>query len=242
MPLPLISIANNASSGDTHAVFSANPLLSSSKYTPSLTDRVSNPSPSTKLTDGSTAGSGFQALSQYDSNGDGIIDESDELYSKLLIWHDKNSDGVSQDSELISLKNAGIKTISLNIDNTAGRNISVVTYEDGTTTKLGEFDFDAQYYNTIEKTDIEVSDEIKELPDVKAIGNVESLHTSMQKDESGILKKYVEQFKLSDSRIEKEAIVTNILYFITGAKDVASNSRGNIISSCIFGRKDSSRE
>ena len=76
---------------------------------------------STKLTDGSTAGSGFQALSQYDSNGDGIIDESDELYSKLLIWHDKNSDGVSQDSELISLKNAGIKTISLNIDNTAGR-------------------------------------------------------------------------------------------------------------------------
>ena len=37
----------------------------------------------------------------------------------------------------------------------------------------------------------------------------------MQKDESGILKKYVEQFKLSDSRIEKEAIVTNILYFIT---------------------------
>ncbi|MFQ7393846.1 MAG: hypothetical protein ACLRMX_00895 [Lachnospira eligens] len=65
------------------------------------------------------------------------------------------------------MKNAGIKTISLNIDNTAGRNISVVTYEDGTTTKLGEFDFDAQYYNTIEKTDIEVFDEIKELPDVK---------------------------------------------------------------------------
>lgn len=189
---------------------------------------------STKLTDGSTAGSGFQALSQYDSNGDGIIDESDELYSKLLIWHDKNSDGVSQDSELISLKNAGIKTISLNIDNTAGRNISVVTYEDGTTTKLGEFDFDAQYYNTIEKTDIEVSDEIKELPDVKAIGNVESLHTSMQKDESGILKKYVEQFKLSDSRIEKEAIVTNILYFITGAKDVASNSRGSQIDAKIL--------
>ena len=53
MPLPLISIANNASSGDTHAVFSANPLLSSSKYTPSLTDRVSNPSPSKSRTRGS---------------------------------------------------------------------------------------------------------------------------------------------------------------------------------------------
>ena len=56
----------------------------------------------------------------------------------------------------------------------------------------------------------------------------------MQKDESGILKKYVEQFKLSDSRIEKEAIVTNILYFITGAKDVASNSRGSQIDAKIL--------
>lgn len=59
----------------------------------------------------------------------------------------------------------------------------------------------------------------------------------MQKDESGILKKYVEQFKLSDSRIEKEAIVTNILYFITGAKDVASNSRGSQIDAKILNGK-----
>ncbi len=51
---------------------------------------------STILVDGSKAGSGFEALAQYDENGDGIIDEKDAAYSQLLVWRDANSDGVSQ--------------------------------------------------------------------------------------------------------------------------------------------------
>lgn len=51
------------------------------------------------------APNGFLALAQYDSellggNEDGIIDESDDIWHSLLIWLDKNADGISQSSEV----------------------------------------------------------------------------------------------------------------------------------------------
>ena len=64
-------------------------------------------------TKSSKARNGFEALAQYDENGDGIIDEKDTAYSQLLVWRDANSDGVSQAEELVSLQEAGIQSISL---------------------------------------------------------------------------------------------------------------------------------
>ncbi len=40
----------------------------------------------TLLADGTAAKNGFEALAQYDSNGDGIIDENDEIFSSLRVW------------------------------------------------------------------------------------------------------------------------------------------------------------
>lgn len=39
---------------------------------------------STRLPDGTLARSGFEALSKYDENRDGIINEKNEVYSELL--------------------------------------------------------------------------------------------------------------------------------------------------------------
>ena len=39
------------------------------------------------------AQTGFDELAKYDSNKDGIVNESDEVYSKLLLWSDMNKDG-----------------------------------------------------------------------------------------------------------------------------------------------------
>lgn len=94
---------------------------------------------STKMPDGSNATGGFKALSQYDSNSDGVIDEKDSAYDKILVWRDINGDGISQKSELYHLRDLGIKSISLNVSQESGRNVSKVIYNDGSESKVGEF-------------------------------------------------------------------------------------------------------
>jgi hypothetical protein len=61
---------------------------------------------------------GFIALSLFDEpqnggNGDGLIDNRDAIWPKLLVWIDKNHDGVSQTDELHTLDEVGIQSIGL---------------------------------------------------------------------------------------------------------------------------------
>lgn len=57
---------------------------------------------------------GFANLAFYDDNKDSVIDEKDKVFSKLLLWRDRNHDGVSQKSELKKLSELGVTSISLN--------------------------------------------------------------------------------------------------------------------------------
>ncbi len=56
---------------------------------------------------------GFDALKTFDSNFDNIIDSSDAMFSKLLLWTDHNMDGISQKSELEFLADREVSKISL---------------------------------------------------------------------------------------------------------------------------------
>ena len=49
------------------------------------------------------AKNGFESLKELDSNNDGIIDEKDKEFTNLLLWQDKNSNGISETDELIKL-------------------------------------------------------------------------------------------------------------------------------------------
>ena len=67
----------------------------------------------TQLKDGTLAGDGFAALAQYDDNGDGVIDQSDLIFNKLVVWFDRNSDGASQADEIVSVKSLGVRSLHL---------------------------------------------------------------------------------------------------------------------------------
>ena len=184
---------------------------------------------STAMPDGSIARLGFEALAQYDENGDGIIDEKDSAYYRLLVWQDNNRNGISEANELKTLKELGIESISLKAEEIDGVNTAYIKYFDGRKRKIGEFSFDSESYNTIEKESERISEDIEKMPDVNAIGNVASLHTLMQKDTTGRLAEYVNLFAKSDNDNEKSEIITKILYFITGADNISGGSRGGNI-------------
>jgi hypothetical protein len=61
---------------------------------------------------------GFKALAVYDTvsyggNGDGVIDSKDAIYNRLLLWVDKNHNGITDPGELLTLRQAGVQSISL---------------------------------------------------------------------------------------------------------------------------------
>lgn len=59
------------------------------------------------------AADGFAQLALFDSNEDGVIDASDDVFANLLVWQDANQDGVSQADELYSLSDLDIVSINL---------------------------------------------------------------------------------------------------------------------------------
>lgn len=55
-------------------------------------------------------------LNKIDSNGNGSVDSSDEIFKDLAIWVDSNTNGVADQGELKSMGDFGIQSFNLNLD------------------------------------------------------------------------------------------------------------------------------
>ena len=59
----------------------------------------------------------LDGMRYFDTNDDNVFDQQDEQWGSFSLWQDKNGDGVSNDSELFTLLEAGIQAIELTSDN-----------------------------------------------------------------------------------------------------------------------------
>ncbi|MBN2838231.1 MAG: hypothetical protein JXM74_05705, partial [Fusobacteriaceae bacterium] len=151
------------------------------------------------LKNGEVSSGGFQSLADYDNNKDSLININDEIYSQLKIWQDKNQNGVTDDGELISLKELNIKEISLKSSNkntidVAGntlRQIGEYTLETGVKRQIGEYLFQNSILES-EEIELELTDEIKMLTNINGFGGNFSLHQAMARDIE--LKDFIEEF------------------------------------------------
>ena len=65
------------------------------------------------LAGGQRSPNGFETLAQYDANGDGVIDANDPIWSRLVLWVDRNHDGISQPGEITPISATPITAIDL---------------------------------------------------------------------------------------------------------------------------------
>ncbi len=181
------------------------------------------------LKNGTTSVSGFEALAELDSNGDGIIDSSDSMWNSLCVWVDDNQDGLSG-GELKKLSELGIESISLevtkeeNVDTATGTmeaEYSMVTFTDGTQRRISEFWFPVNSSDTTQGT------EDGEM--VETTGNVPNIEVAIANDETGELEKLYNEFKNSLDYVEKRYLLKKIMYFVTDSDNIGVNSRGGNI-------------
>ncbi|KQZ06149.1 hypothetical protein ASD21_00455 [Caulobacter sp. Root1455] len=66
-------------------------------------------------TDEESAVSDLEGLRVYDTNANGFFDSEDEAYGDFQVWRDVNSNGESEDGELVSLAQLGVSAINLTL-------------------------------------------------------------------------------------------------------------------------------
>ena len=196
--------------------------------------------------DGKYAANGFEALIQYDENGDGIINKEDSVFVELRLWLDQDADGISTDKELTTLADNKIVAISAVADEeriSTGTDAiidgtSYFEYEDGTRGRFGALWATSNLHDTKELDAEEV-----EGFDIGHAGNMPSLARALKRDD-GTLAGYIESFKNAENQAAKMESLDNILFTMSGGLDIDAKSRGTNIDArrlhvieTIMGRK-----
>ncbi|WP_174769670.1 calcium-binding protein [Paraburkholderia bonniea] len=178
----------------------------------------------TKLANGMLAANGFDALREYDSNKDGVIDRHDAIWSSLKIWRDGNSDGMTQQGELLTLDQSGIVEIRLSKDGTIrtlenGNMVrgkgSFIQIVDGkhTEREMLEVWFGQDTLHQKFDTTIALRGDVTALPDINGAGNVRDLWqaASMETAEGAALRTLLRQVAAVKTTTEQHALIESLL-------------------------------
>ncbi|WP_373533062.1 hypothetical protein [Vampirovibrio sp.] len=183
----------------------------------------------TALSGGGTATDGYQALADYDSNLDGVVDINDLNFAQLRI--------LKGDGTLITLAEAGITSLSLantqtnTVDENGNTQVALGSYTktDGTTAQMGDYNFLRNSKISEPITLVTIPEEIGALPKVLGTGNVYNLQDAMALDTSGDLQDLVEAFIASTNTATQNGLLDQILSKWTGVAITNEITRGGLM-------------
>ncbi|WP_243042367.1 calcium-binding protein [Dyella sedimenti] len=186
----------------------------------------------TVLRNGQHAATGFEALADLDSNGDGVIDASDEAFASLRIWRDRNGDGISQAGELSTLDELGIVSLSLahasaNTSVDGGAVVGIGSYtrrnDDGTlaTQVMQDFEFDNDALHSKFGDAVEIPPELQSLASMQGMGGLRDLREACAL--SPELAQLVRGFSAVQTREGQQALLGDILLAWAGTSPLWSN-------------------
>lgn len=172
----------------------------------------------TVLKDGTKSNTGYQALAEFDDNGDGMIDEQDAIFAQLRAWQDKNQDGISQSDELLNMSEARVKALHLNHQNThknlgngnvLARHGSYIK-TDNTEAEMGDLHFASNLMlSNIDTAGIELNESLKLLPNLKGMGRLKDLRFAAAESEQ--LTNLLTQYSNAQTKQEQSALLDPLL-------------------------------
>lgn len=139
----------------------------------------------------------YSKLRKLDANKDHKIDKQDPEYNNLLIWQDKNQNGISEADELQTLQQAKIEYLSLAeiefneyVEENFISSYSEVKFIDGQTVKMADVHFLNDNLNTWYKgaksevygSEVEIDLEAIILPLSRGYGSLPSLHIAVSEN------------------------------------------------------------
>jgi hypothetical protein len=141
---------------------------------------------------GNNVTDGYHALFSINKNFDLTIDKSDPEWSTLKIWIDENKNATCKESELHTLDQLNIKSISLDAESPAQnyiagneiKRISHFTYKDGTTGKFYSIVFSGDRTNSHFVGDYTLDTRTLFLPTLRGFGHLPGLHIAMSMDKN----------------------------------------------------------
>lgn len=187
----------------------------------------------TFLRNGLKAANGFEALRELDANGDGTVEASDAAFTELRVWQDSDGDGYTSEGELLTLREAGVKSIDVSYTNSslidaqgnAHKQISSYTSTAGNTHIAADVWVQTDPTYSVPTEWVEVPEDITALPDAQGYGKVRDLQQAMAMDDTGELKALVQSFTQATTPQDRDALVTELIYHWTGVQDVNPASR-----------------
>jgi Ca2+-binding RTX toxin-like protein len=180
---------------------------------------------STRLSDGTLAANGFEALRGLDGNRDGRMDGRDAVWSELRLWLDADADAETDPGELFSLDQRGVESLSLTYVESAWRDpqghqhrqIGTYRTRDGRVLACDDVWFVMDPTRSRQLNALPVSAAIAALPELGGMGLVPGLHQAIAARPDGPLPALLEQWSAGSSA-QREALIQPLIFAWTGVE------------------------